>query len=490
MRGVNMQSAWMRPRFGAAVGLMVCGLVLAACGSSSSNSGSPQASQAAQTTSGSCSASGPVLWSSASVDATSDGGKWPGCPLTLAANNKAPTVPSESLSFAQGPYNDHSYGSIGIAKGWFDDVGVTVQPKPEGKIYVDVTQEGPALIAGALQIGTMASTVWLGAMDQSTAYKQFTYVDAFTGHAFLGNPAEHFHPVTYYLNQGLSWSAAVTKAMAQIKGKSYAYSVETSQRPFQEYVLGVAGMTLSDFKGYVLTDPKIVELATSGKVDVASPTAGPLVTELLQQGWTPIVDIQDILKYGPQAGAESSLLSSGWAASNSWLAANHATGLRLASVAYRILDYKAAHELAAADIYIPFLNSIAGTHFAPSAAVYLDHDVDPFFTFEEQAKFFADKSSPYYWTKDADSAIAADVKAGTLKPGHNANEVILAATTWRELNSLKILSGGIIKRVQGQIGAHGTPNAKSYLAKAQAFYAGRDYYDAAAFANAAKLWLS
>jgi hypothetical protein len=429
-----------------------------------------------------------VLWSSQPADA-GDGGAWPGSPLVLPADNKNPTIPNVTVRFAQGPYNDHSYASIGLKDGWFKDVGIDIQPKPEGKIYVDVTQEGPALLANQLDVGTMASSVWLAAMDQSTAYKQFTYVDIFYGHAFLGNPKGHYHPLSYYIKKGLSWKAAVTQALNQIKGKTYAYPAETSQRPFQNYVLGEAGMSLSSFKSLVVDDPKIVELATAGKVDVASPTAGPLVTELLQQGWTPIVAISDVLKYGPASGVESSILSSGWAASDNWLGANHATALRIASVAYRIIDYKHAHLLQAAQTQIPFLNSIAGTHFAPSAAKYLDTQVDPFFSFDQQKQFFVDKSSPYYWTKPAQAAIDSSVKAGTLKAGHNPSQVILAATTWRELNSLKSLTEKLVKEVQGALPSRGTAQAKSYLAKAQTLYSARDYYDSAAFANAAKLWL-
>ncbi len=418
-----------------------------------------------------------VLWTSATAD-TGDGGAWPGAPLTLPSNNKTPTIPNVSLTFAQGPYNDHSYASIGLKKGWFNDVGINIQPKPQGKVYVDVTQEGPALLAGQLDVGTMASSVWLGAMDQSTAYKQFTYVDIFYGHAFLGNPAGHYHPLSFYIKKGEKFNQAVTDALTQIKGKKYAYPAETSQRPFQNYVLGVAGMSLSDFNSVVVDDPKIVELATAGGVDVASPTAGPLVTELLQKGWTPIVSIAYVVKYGPAEGVESSLLSSGWAASDKWLGQNHATALRIASVAYRIIDYKHSHLLDAAKIQIPFLNSIAGTHFAPSAAQYLDTQIDPFFSFEQQQQFFQNTSSPYYWTKDAQAAIDSSVKAGTLKAGHKPSEVILAATTWRELNSLKALSQKLIAKASGKIGKRGTAKARSYLAKAKVLYAGRDYYDA------------
>jgi hypothetical protein len=430
-----------------------------------------------------------VLWSSASVK-FGDGGAWPGEALTLPSNNKTPTIPKVSLTFAQGPYNDHSYASIGLKKGWFDAVGIDIQPKPQGKIYVDVTQEGPALLAGQLDVGTMASSVWLAAMDQETRYKQFTYVDVFFGHGFLGNPKGKYRTLEYYIKtKKLPFKEALTQALAQIKGKKYAYPAETSQRPFQNYVLGTAGMKLQDFDSLVVDDPKVIQLATSGGTDVASPTAGPLVTQLLQAGWTPIVMVSDVLKYGPASGVHSSILSSGWAASDDWLAENHATALRIASVGYRIIDYKHCCLLEAAKIQIPFLNSIAGTNFSPAAAKYLDTAIDPFFSFDQQKQFFVDKKSPYYWTYAAQAAIDSGVKAGTLKPGHKPSEVILAATTWRELNSLKLLTEKLVKQVNAGLATRGTPNAKKYLARAQALYKARDYYDSAAFANAAKLWL-
>jgi ABC-type nitrate/sulfonate/bicarbonate transport system substrate-binding protein len=431
---------------------------------------------------------GGELWSSASVES-----EYPGDPLVLR-DEKDPTVPKKDIRLVQAPYNDHTYGSIGIRKGWFEEAGITIVPKPNGVVMLDVTQVAPAQLAGRIDVGTMASVIWLTAMDQDTSNKMFTYADIFFGHAFLGNPKGNYKTFRELIKDGMPFEQAVKTALAQIKGKSYAYPAETSQRPFQNYVLEQAGMSFKDVKSVVLDDPKIVELATAGRVDVASPTAGPLVTALLRIGWKPIISVKDLAESGDPKAIQSSLLSSGWSASDKWLADNHDTALRMASVMYRIIDYKQKDLIGAAKIQIPFLNSIAGTNFSPADAKYLDTEIDPFFSFEQQEAFFAEPNSPYNWEAIADAAINDAVKGGKQKAGHDADEVILADDTWEELRSLKILSEKLMSEVETDLegdgaDSDGAETAQKYAAQAKAFHAARNYLDAARFANAAKLHL-
>lgn len=444
--------------------------LLTACG------GGSNSSNASSSSSGQTEGSGKVIWSSASLH--------DGYPSTLTIKAEAnPTLPKKEVVLAQAPYNDHSYQSIGIKKGWFEEVGITITPKPMGK-SLDMEQMAPALLAGQIEVGTMTTGVWIPAMDQSTSQKIFTYVDTFLGHAVLGNPNGHYKTFEEFHEEGMPFKQALTAAMEQLKGKTWAYSSETSERPFQQYILKESGMSFNDTNNLVLEDPKIVELATGGRADFASPTSGPLVTQLLDEGWTPVVTQVDLVKYGNSAALESSILNDGFAATEQWLGENHATALRMAAVSYKILQYKKEHELQAAKIQIPYLNSIAGTEFTPADSKYLDHVIDPFFTFEEQKEFFENKESPWYYTKDTTSAIKGAEEEGTLKPGHKPDEIILADDTWHELKSLQ---GAAQKTMKAVAATNPTGKAQKLLAEAEVLYGGFDFLDALRFAAAAEM---
>lgn len=455
-----------------AVGLAAAtALALAGCGDSDEGAAGGQASAG-----GTDIGDGKVLWESSSVDSD--------YPSQLTVKAEAdPQIPTKEVKLVQAPFNDHSYGSIGIAKGWFKESGITVKPEPNGTILV-MDQVAPALLSGQVDVGSMASSVWLSALDQTTKNKMFTYADVFIGHAILGNPKSGYKTFKEFQDEGMSFDEAMKAALTQLKGKSYAYPSETSQRPFQNYVFGKAGMKLSDAKGVVVDDPKVVELATAGRVEAASPTGGPNVVQLLKLGWKPIVSKQELIASGEGADLEGTLLSSGWAATDDWLAENHDTALRLASLMYRIIDLKKDQPEEAAKIQIPFLNSIAGTNFTTEDAVQLDTLVDPFFTFEEQEDFFVNKESPWYYRKGGEGTIADAEKSGVLKPGHDMDEIILADDTWRELRSLKEASDKLIETVKA-----GNPSGKAqqYLDQAQAYSDARDYLDALRFAGAAEL---
>lgn len=446
--------------------LAALSLAVAACGGSDDESDSASSSGKPEVVIG----TGDVLWSSADVESD--------YPSTLVVKaEEDPQVESQPITFAQAPYNDHSFLEIGLKQGWFDEVGLKAESKT-----IDMDGMVPALVAGEIDVGTMANSIWLGAMDQTTDNKMFTYADTFIGHAILGNPKANYKTLTDFLGEGMPYEEAVTAAMEQMKGKKYAYSPETSQRTWQNYALKTAGMSFDDVESVVLEDPKIVELATSGGVDFASPTSGPLVTTLLRDGWTPVVAVRDLIDAGGADALKSAIVNSGAAATNDWLKDNHATALRFAGVSHRVIGYKDTDLLEAAKIQIPFLNSIAGTSFTPEDAEYLDTLVDPFFTFEEQADMFENQDSPWYYLNNGQAAIDSAVAAGTQQEGHEVDEIILADDTWRELKSLKETTEKILAEVGDASGTAG-----EHAAKAKELLAQFAFLDALRFAGAAKL---
>jgi hypothetical protein len=338
----------------------------------------------------------------------------------------------------------------------------------------------------------MCGACWVGTLDQSTENKIFTFSDTFLGTAILGNPAGNYKTVAELVAGGMAFDAAVKEAIGQLRGKNFALSSLVSPKPFRDYVLELAGVSYSDFEGDVLQDVKIMELALAGKTDFVQPTGGPQIVTLLKQGWTPILMAKEIFDRGHRKALEASDFVQGWSAKEDWLAENHATALRLAGVAWRIIDLKKNNRPEAAAIQIPYLNSLAGTNFAVKDAQILDEVIDPFWTFEEQAEIFTDTESIYYYEAGLNALIGKQVEDGVLKTAHDPDVFILADDTWREMLDLKDRAEVLIKDAETQLrasGAEAPAEAEERLTKAKALYAGRNYLDAFRFANAARLWL-
>ena len=425
-------------------------------------------------------ASGDAAWSSASVDSEVPS------ELVVPADETDPTIPKVEVGFVQLPFNDHSYGEIGIQKGWFDEWGISIVPEPHGSV-IAVDQVGPQLVADQVQIGSMASSIWALALDQTTEYKMITFADLFLAHAFLGNPDGNFKSLKEIMDGGASFEDGMKEAVAQFKGKTVAYPSETSAKLFRDYVFEVGGITPKDVKVLVLDDLKISELAASGDLDIAAPTGGPQILELQNNGWKPVVTEKEAIELGGNTDLAAATAPSGWATSGKWLEdpENHATALRMAAMMFRIIDYKAAEPLEAAKIQVPFLNSIAGTSFTPEDGIKLDRDIDPFIAFEDQQETFfsPDSGSAWYYEELLGNMIKGGVEDGLLKEEHDPDVYILADDIYRELVDLKDKSEALISEVEA---ASPTGKAAEQLEQAQTYFDTRNYLDAFRFANAAK----
>jgi ABC-type nitrate/sulfonate/bicarbonate transport system substrate-binding protein len=376
---------------------------------------------------------------------------------------------------------------IGVSKGWFKNVGINATLKPS-----DIPQIAPQLLSGQIDVGTMCASCWVPTLDQTTDNKMFALSDTFVGSTILANPKGNFSTTGELVKQGKSFEVALKTAALQMKGKTFYFSTNPSSEPFRAYVMQVAGLSYSDFKGGTLDDVKIVELATGGRADFIQVAGGPQTVRLLKAGWKPLITAKEVFDRNDKRALKASDFFSGWAAKKSWLSANHATALRMASVLFRIMDYKVNHETQAAQIQIPYLNSLAGTSFTSADAKFLDHIIDPFWTFDAQKTFYVDKASIYYYKTSVQALIDRQVQAGVLKKTHSPDELFLSDDVWRELLSLKTHSSALMKSVSAKLKtAKGQSRTKAtqYLAKANGFYAGRDYLDAFRFANAARLWL-
>lgn len=410
-------------------------------------------------------------------------GAWDGV-LGIDLTDADPQVPEVEIRLAQAPFWDHSTEQIGVELGYFADAGITVVPEPSGTI-LGMDQIAPQLLAGQIDVGTMVPQIWTSSLDQGVSARVFTSRDIFMGHAFLAAPGTGARSVGDFMDEGMAWEDAIDAAMAQLVGQTVYVTDEASPRSFREVALEAAGLTADDFESNVLDDTTMQQLALGGRADFVAPASGPNIVTLIGQGWVPLVSTSDIVEHGEAEQLLTVIVNTGLAAEVSWLEENPETALRLASVGYRIIDLKKEDPLAAAQIQIPFINSIAGTSFTTDDAETLDQRIDPFYSFDEQTEFFQDESSPFYWSKPIQATIDSLREADLIAGEHEPSDVSWADATWNTLNSLRGQSEELIGELTAQGGLTG--QAAEQLARAQEFFAARNYLDAFRFANAAKL---
>ena len=113
----------------------------------------------------------------------------------------------------------------------------------------------------------------------------------------------------------------------------------------------------------VLDDAKSLVLAKAGREDFVNPEGAPIVYTLRQAGWTDLVDIGDLFKYGPggiDSPIEPLIDIVGVGANADYVNKNQNTVLRFLSVVWRIFD-EVKKDPSLYDLQAPYLNSIAGT---------------------------------------------------------------------------------------------------------------------------------
>ncbi len=62
-----------------------------------------------------------------------------------------PEIPKQVVRYAHAPFLDHTQAVIGMHKGWFDDVGIDIQPKPYA-LTIPSEQRPAALAAGTVDM--------------------------------------------------------------------------------------------------------------------------------------------------------------------------------------------------------------------------------------------------------------------------------------------------------------------------------------------------
>jgi len=398
-----------------------------------------------------------------------------------AAAEAGTDIPASSVQFGMRPYADNTFYIIGIRKGWFKDVNITIEPQPEGLKVTD-TNVTALLLNGQLDMISEYCPLMLPLYKTTRLLKCIAFTNNSIGETILANPKLKLKSFKDYMKEGKDFKTALHDALAPLQGKTLVGAPELSDRPFEELSSQMSGIT---WKMQIMEDSKSLVLAKSDQIDFINPEGTPIVYLLEQAGWTPLVNNDDIIANasgGVDSPIERLVAVVGMGANANFVNAHPNTVLRFLSVVWRIMD-EMKKDPSLFDIQAPYLNSVAGTNFDGKGVAEVVNSLDPFAPFEYGKTYYEDPNSARYY-KNLYTAIIDDYVAHNIIPkgAVTPDQFIWGAAIWKQAMEYKTKTDALIAGLQGKT----LPAAKqAQLDKAMQYYGWHDFLDAYRLATAA-----
>ena len=399
----------------------------------------------------------------------------------VAAPEPGTDIPAATVKFGMRPYADNTFYVIGMKKGWFKEVGIEFDPAPYG-LKANDSNVTTLLLNGQLDIISEFCPLMLPTYKDADKLKCIAFTDNFLANAILANPALKLKPFKDYIAEGKPYEEALKLALAPMKGKTLVGAPELSDRPFEEYLNTTSG---ADFKLQVLDDAKSLVLAKSGREDFVNPEGAPIVYTLRQAGWTNLVDIGDLIKYGP-GGVDSPLEPLigivGIGANSDYVNTHQNTVLRFLSVVWRVIATTKS-DPSLYDLQAPFLNSMAGTNLDGKGVADTVAILHPFTTFDDNKQYFEDTKSTTYYLNIYNAMIKNYEEHGILPVGKaTADDFVWGGPIWKQMVDYRNKTAELMKKLEGAALAD---DKKALVEKAKGLYASFDYLDSYRVALAA-----
>jgi hypothetical protein len=408
--------------------------------------------------------------------------------LAIAADRFTPApaeagtnIPKATIKFGMRPYADNTFYYIGMKKGWFDDVGISFDPAPYG-LKANDSNVLTLMLNGQLDMISEYCPLVLPTYKDSKLLKCVGFTDNNEAFAILANPKLKLKTLKDYIGEGKTFDEALKATLAPLAGKTLVGAPELSARPFEE---GLASLSGLKWNLQVLDDAKSLVLAKAGREDFVNPEGAPITYTLRQAGWTDLVDIGDLVKYGP--GGDGSPLEGlidivGVAANGDYVNKNQNTVLRFMSVVWKIFD-ETAKDPSLFDIQAPYLNSFAGTDLDGKGVASTVNLLDPFSPFADGKAYYDDPKNLVYY-KSVWDAIIADLEKNKIIPAGivTTDDVVWGGDIWHQMMDYKSKSDDLFTKLGS---ATLSDDKKALLAKAKTLYADFDFLDAYRLALAA-----
>lgn len=390
-------------------------------------------------------------------------------------------IPEVSVTFGMRPYADNTFYVIGIEKGWFNDVGITIEPQPYG-LKTTENQWVSILLNQQVDINTATCSILLPSYKTTDQLKCTGFAVTFFGSVMLANPKLGLKTVRDYAAGGASFEEALRQALTPLVGQTVYVPAAVSEKEFNEVPFELAGLELPNY--VTMDDLQMLLLAKSDRLNFMHPGGAPIAQTLLDAGWTPIYDTGQLLEFGPggvNSPLEPLVFNNGWGSTADYVNSNQTTMMRFASVVYRIFA-ALKEDPSLYGVYAPYLNSVAGTSLDADGVRRTVENLDPFVPFEEQTKYFVDKGSPEYYGNSMGALIKSLEASGTIPAGITPDQVIWAAPMYDEMVDYQKKAEALFEQVQGKQLAEAK---QQLLDRARQYYEWYDFLDAYRLATVA-----
>jgi hypothetical protein len=262
--------------------------------------------------------------------------------------------------------------------------------------------------------------------------------------------------------------------MAPVQGQELASTPVANERLFEDTITQFSGVTWTP---KIMDDPNLLVAAKAGQIDFAHPSGAPVVYSLLQEGWTPLVCLDDLIAHGPR-GEDSPLLRSitlvGAEANSNWINSNPNTALRYISAVWRTIDAVNA-DPSLYDIQAPILNSIAGTSLTGEDLANTVKLFHPYLPYERNAEFYTDTSSLLHYDALYQQIIGAFAEAGVVPADVTPDEFVWGKQLWEQLEDYRTKTDELLAGIDE---ASLSEDQKALLEESRKHYGWHNYLDA------------
>jgi ABC-type nitrate/sulfonate/bicarbonate transport system substrate-binding protein len=415
-----------------------------------------------------------------------------------AQEPSVPTIPKVSVRYAHAPFLDQSEAIIGIRKGWFEEVGIELVPKPHG-LVLPSAERAANLIAGNVDVVATGVYNLLPAMGKARNLRVFFQKDLFRGYRLMAQPNRGYKSFEEFVKEGLAPDEALRRTAQQLKGKTITFLSEPSRQQFIELIYRRGGLGKGDTDTITtvnVDDNQTIAMMVSGRADFQF-SGAPAMVELTRRGFKPIVTAFDLARTArPAADSEEvlAILKAGWGTTAEYYEKNRETILRMVGVGYRIAKFIKTNQEEALALHVPFLNSIAGSQITPEFGKWLYDVVHPYYDFEDQEEWYGNTQSILYYPYEVGARIKDAERKGIFHPGEMTVDTILVADdVHREMKELRAKATALIAEAKDKIGrarqaGKDASRAQELLGRAEQFVAAYGFLDAHRFAHAAEAW--
>lgn len=398
----------------------------------------------------------------------------------------APEIPSVVAKTGLVSYTNHTWPIIGIRNGYFEEVGITLEPS-DGRIIFE-NQTVPLLQNDELDIATIFVGVLTPVLDRLKDVRPFLIHSYWQGNTILTAPDNGIKTLDDFVAEGLSFAEAARLTVEQLKGEKLTVPPTISTRPWLEFIYDFGGLKLEDSELVMLEDPNAVQLAVSNGVKFAAPAGAVQIYQLqYQANWRPLISTRQLVKYagGPDGAPVQKILNfDGFAANTDYINEHKDTIHRFNSALYRTMaEMFGPNQIAELEKQVPYVNAANGSSLDAAAIKFIFEELDPFFTWEGQARVWLDENDPLYYKNVYSYQIQKFMEDKAIAEGeYDLDELFPARAIYLEAVEMKKKA----EELAAKADAAGLSEEKRALAEAGKVWATKyNFLDAVRFLEAA-----